>query len=197
MPCLQIYCGILQSSLFLTRTVLFFIRSRTLFSPVASVSILLTDKHILQFAITFYHLEITAVSHLLKKKKGLSMLKVRVTMFFPECIHKAWQLALWKQLLLPFHVIPWPLLSSWGSCDLLFQLWIISYHSGALQHNTHRHTHYTREHIPVPAHSYYIWPLKENLNCRGVIFWPPLFVFWQCQHCVADKVDPLSLPAKI
>ncbi len=43
----------------------------------------------------------------------------------------------------------------------------------------------------------HIWPLKENLNCWRVIFWPLLFVFWQCQQCVADKVAPLSQPTKI
>lgn len=64
---------------------------------------------------------------------------------------------------------------------------------------THTHIHACAcTHAPIPAHSYYIWTLKGNLNWLRVIFWPLLFVFfWQCQQCVADKDDPLSLPAKI
>lgn len=47
------------------------------------------------------------------------------------------------------------------------------------------------------AHVYHIWPLKGNLNCRKVIFWPSVFVFWQYQQRVADSAAPLSHSAKI
>lgn len=47
------------------------------------------------------------------------------------------------------------------------------------------------------THVYHIWPLKENLNCRRVIFWPSVFVFWQYQRHVADSAALLSHSAKI